>query len=270
MPANEAIALEDAVIAEAQRLEAIFTVFDPGSDLHAFRASGTTEVPELLEVLALAEQWRTQSGGAFEPQIQSLMELWDRAEEVGSRPAPAELAAAVEALATTPIDNLNAIAKGWIAERALDDALGAADSIEQAWLNLGGDIVHRGIEPLIVGIEDPARPYDNVAPLATIGLRNEALATSGGARRYWTIGGVHYAKVLDPRTGIPVDRIASATVVAPSAADADVLATIGLIMDEPDFFRVLKTADASALLVRRDGTVATSSDRFALRPSPAT
>ena len=267
---DEASALEDAVIAEAERLEAIFTVFDPDSELHAFRASGTTEVPELLEVLTLAEHWRSRSGGAFEPQIQSLMTLWDRAEEAGSRPAPAELAAAVAALAATPVDNLNAIAKGWIAERALDRVTGSVHGIEHAWLNLGGDIVHRGTEPLTVGIEDPARPYDNVAPLATIDVCDEALATSGGARRYWTIDGVRHAKVLDPRTGMPVDRIASATVIAPSAADADVLATIGLIMDEPDFFALLDAADTCALLVRRDGTIATSSDRFVVRPSPAT
>ena len=266
--ATEVARVEDAIVAEIQRLEAIFTVFDPSSALSSFRSTGATDVPELLEVLALAEQWIERSGGAFTPRVQDLIRIWDAAERDGALPTDADLARAVGQLGSHPIDNLNAIAKGWIAERALLSATSAQD-VQSAWLSLGGDIVHRGRESMRVGIEDPARPYDNVAPLATVLLQDEALATSGGARRYWTIDGTRYAKVLDPRTGRPVDDVVSATVIAPSAADADVLATIGLVMDSAEFFTLLP-AGGAALLVFRDGSVRQSSDRFELRPSPAT
>ena len=260
---------EDAIVSEVERLEKIFTVFDPSSALCRFRATGSTDVPELLDVLALAEQWVERSGGAFAPHANSLITLWDAAEHNGALPTDADLAEAAAGLGDARIDNLNAIAKGWIAERAVQTVLTSAGNVESAWLSLGGDIVHRGREPMRVGIEDPARPYDNAAPLATVLVQGEALATSGSARRYWTIEGTRYAKVLDPRTGQPVDHVASATVIAPSAADADVLATVGLVMEAPEFFDLLP-AGSAALLVLRDGSVRQSSDRFELRPSRAT
>lgn len=265
-------AISDTVIAEAERLEAIFTVFDPGSALQNYRLTGATDVPELVEVLALAEQWRQRSKGAFNPQIETLVGLWDSAAEAGSTPTTQQLTEAVSRLKHQPIDNLNAIAKGWIAERALGTALARHhdSDVETAWIGLGGDIVHVGSSAIRVGIEDPARPYDNAEPMATIQLQNEAMATSGGGRRYWTIDGTRYTKVLDPRTGAPVDRIASATVVAPSAADADVLATVGLVMAQRDFLELLETADACALLVMRDGSISASSGRFELTPSQST
>lgn len=267
--AVDATAVEDAIVAEVERLEAIFTVFDPASALNAFRSTGATEVPELLEVLAIASDWRQRSGGAFTPHIHDLFGLWDAAEQADVAPTAETLAAAIASLGTRPVDNLNAIAKGWIAERALTSVISTTSNVESAWLSLGGDIVHRGGDPMRVGIENPARPYDNVAPLATVLLQDEALATSGSARRYWTIDGTQYAKVLDPRTGRPVDKVASATVIATSAADADVLATIGLVLEPAEFFDLLPTGGA-ALLVLRDGSVTQSADRFELRPWPAT
>ena len=60
----------------------------------------------------------------------------------------------------------------------------------------------------------------------TIELRDAGMATSGRARRGYRIGGRWYSHVIDPRTGRTVDDVASVTVVASSAATADVLATL--------------------------------------------
>lgn len=259
---------EDAVIAEVGRLETIFTVFDHTSALHDLRRTGSTDVAELREVVGLAESWRGRTGGAFQPRGQPLLDLWDRAEATGTVPSMAGLRSAVDALSTptgyASLD-LNAIAKGWIAERALKTMLDASPDVSAGWLSLGGDVVHGGDGSLVVGIEDPKRPYDNVAPLATVELSNEALATSGGARRWWTVGQRRYSKVLDPRTGLPAEGVASATVVAPDGAAADVLATVGLVLARDEMFDLMQAAGASCLLVDADGSVSSSSDRF--RPS---
>lgn len=268
-PTSDASAIEDEILDEVARLEAIFTVFDPTSAIRTYRSTGTTEVPELREVLRLADRWLGETESAFNPRMQRVVELWDAAEAANCLPDQEQLAAVVAGLAEGPIDNLNAIAKAWIAEHALDAAIAGGRDVSSAWISLGGDIVHRGTEPMRVGIEDPARPYDNVAPLATAAIHNEALATSGGARRYWTIDETRYAKVLDPRTGMPVDEVASATVIAAAAADADVLATVGLVMEQTEFFALLDRVEASALVIRSDGTIHQSSDRFELRPSPS-
>jgi len=253
-------AAENAVITEVARLEKTFTVFDETSALHDLRRTGSTSVAELAQVVELAHQWRKRSRGTFDPSTQTLMDLWDGAETADCTPSPTDLAFAV-ATRGDNLDNLNAVAKGWIAQAGVNLV---ADQVDSIWLSLGGDIVHRGFGSLDIGIEDPHRPYDNVAPMATINVSNEAVATSGGARRWWTIGGRRFAKVLDPRTGSPVDRVASATIVAPDAAVADVLATIALVADESETLALVSDAGAECLLVYTDKTRMCTSDRFVL------
>ncbi len=55
-----------------------------------------------------------------------------------------------------------------------------------------------------------------------VSIRNQGVATSGTYRR-----GAH---LIDPRTGEPAEHIASATVVAPTAMEADALATACFVL----------------------------------------
>ena len=128
-----------------------------------------------------------------------------------------------------PAWNLNALAKGLIVDRAVAAAAAVA-SVTDVLVNAGGDLRHHGAEALVVDIEDPARPYDNAEPLTRVALADGALATSGGTRRGWTIDGRWYSHVLDPRSGRPVDHVSSASVLAPDAATADVVATICAVL----------------------------------------
>lgn len=259
---------ESAVIEEVERLERIFTIFDDASALHALRRTGATNVAELQTVVSLAIEWHRRTNGAFHPALQPLIDVWDDAEAQGQVPTSGALAEVTAGLVMPNDDaidfpslNLNGIAKGWIADRSLDAAFGDP-SVTSAWLSLGGDLAHRGDESLVVGIEDPARPYDNVAPMATVEISNEALATSGDGRRWWNIDGVRYSKVLDPRTGQPSSGIRSSTVVAPTAQAADVMATTFLALEPEEALALADAQHAACFLVCVDGTIVTSSDRF--------
>ncbi len=257
---------ERAMLAAVERWEPVFSVFDAASDLWALRRSGSTDVAELQAVVGLAREWAARTGGAFCPTMAPLMAAWDRAEARGRRPEEAELADAVadaQRMAVEHLD-LNALAKGWIADRALTSVRevgGWGDGVG-AWLSVGGDLVHGGAGAVRVGVEDPMRPYDNVPPLATIEVANEAVATSGGGRRWWTIDGVRHSKVVDPRTGEPTHTMLSATVVASSAAVADVLATTALILGPDDAADLVAAEGGEFLFVLADGCVVASSDRF--------
>lgn len=255
---------EGRIIQEIQRLERLFTVFDPHSALHELRRSGSTSVPELVEVTRLAAEWQLRSEGAFDPRVEPLMAMWTEGEAADSVPSDEAIARALHERDQDagPADNLNAIAKGWIAQAALNTVDLSAASLHSAWLSLGGDVVHRGSDSLTVGIEDPHRPFDNVAPLARVEISNEAVATSGGSRRWWTIGGRRYPKVLDPRTGLPVDRVAAATIVAVDAAVADVLATIATVVPTEQLLALTETVGASCLLIHSDRSRTCTSDRF--------
>ncbi len=132
----------------------------------------------------------------------------------------------------------------------------ASGMIDGITVNAGGDLLHVGEEPLVVGIENPHRPYDNEPPLVRITLQTGAVATSGGARRGWTIDGTWYSHVIDPRTGEPVDHVAQASVVAPHASRADAVATILTVMAPHEGAAFANSlGDVGFMLVGSDGSI---------------
>ena len=51
------------------------------------------------------------------------------------------------------------------------------------------------------------------------------MATSGSEEQFFVYDGKRYGHIIDPRTGWPADSVVGVTVIAPSAALADALAT---------------------------------------------
>jgi thiamine biosynthesis lipoprotein len=128
------------------------------------------------------------------------------------------------------------LVKGW----ALAGAAAHLETVDEiAWsVVAGGDVLTgmgrlmAGAEPLWrVGIENP-RDRHQVADVVT--LTRGAVATSGAAAR-----GAH---VVDPATGLGIDRSGSATVVGPDLVWADIWATAAWV--DPD--------RAASLIAHRD------------------
>ena len=256
-----------AVLSEVERLQRVFDVFDERSELRCWERGEVTPSTDLVRVLMLAERWRVRSRGVFDPASASLTRAWDAGTARGAIPTDEELNRIVQTIAALERPappawhppavpySLNAIAKGWIVDRAVEAGWGAAD-LEAVIVNAGGDLVHWGPSAVRVGIEDPLAPYDNVAPLLTVALQDAALATSGGARRGWQIGETWYSHVLDARTGRPVDHHASVSIVAPDAATADVVATIVAVLRSEEALRFVDNLEeVRCCLVSSSGDV---------------
>jgi thiamine biosynthesis lipoprotein len=252
-----------ATIDEMTRLQNLFTLFDDGSELRRWQRGETEPGRELAEVLSLALSWQRSSRGAFNPMAGLLWDLWSAAGAGGQLPAPRAVAAAARAIGVPAyrVDgsvvsvltdvaavNLNAIAKGWIIDRAFDVA-SQEPGVESITLNAGGDVLHRGTTTIVIGIEDPHRPYDNVPPLLRVELRNGALATSGGSRRGFEIAGHQYSHVFDPRTGYPVHEVASASVAAVDAVTADVVSTVLAVLTPAEGLAYASTLEAVACCI---------------------
>ena len=109
---------------------------------------------------------------------------------------------------------------------------------EAALVNIGGDVRHAGEKPVPVAIADPFAPQDNAPPLATVQLGDQGIATSGGYRRGFQIGGRWHSHLLDPRTGCPAGEVVSASVITDSAERADVLATAFSVMRPDESLRL--------------------------------
>ena len=70
---------------------------------------------------------------------------------------------------------------------------------------------------------------ENVQPLGTIPLKDEALSVSAVWGRSFQADGKTFGHVLDPRTGRPVSRALLAAVILPSATETDALSTALLV-----------------------------------------
>ncbi len=271
---SEARAAEATALTEAIRLEAAFTVFDPGSELCRWRSGGLgAPSDELADLLTLAASMHHRTIGTVNPLAGALTRRWQQAVADGVVPEAdelAELAASIAAPRFATVDgiviqlgdcaalDLNAVAKGHVVDRVAHQVL-ADHQVTRLVVNAGGDLVHRGSGSVRVAVEEPARAHDNAMPLTRIEVADAAVATSGRARRWFEVGGHRHSRVLDPRTGLPVSHTASATVVAPDAATADGLATAASVLAPAETMDLLDRLGAegltvAALVVAADGT----------------
>ena len=102
-----------------------------------------------------------------------------------------------------------------------------------------------------IGVSHPLHPDRR---LAELWLRDKALATSGSTWQFFRSGGKRYSHIIDPRTGYPSFGVLSATVLAPTATEADALSTAffvaGATFTES---YCAKRKDVAAFLVLEEG-----------------
>lgn len=101
-----------------------------------------------------------------------------------------------------------------------------------------------------VGVSHPLFPDRQ---LGLVRLCNQALGTSGSGRQFFHYRGQRLSHILDPRTGRPAQGVLSVTVLAPTAAQADALATACFVLG-PDGCEqmVQKIPELAILLVVPD------------------
>ncbi len=128
--------------------------------------------------------------------------------------------------------NCNAIAQGYSVDVVSRFLL--AKGIDAFLVDVGGEIYARGSKPngvpWRVGIELPNGTNERVYN-ASIHIKNEAVATSGNYRKFYEIEGKTYVHSINPKTGYPVENnVLSATVIGPTAAEADAYATACMLL----------------------------------------
>ena len=212
------------------QLEEIFSSYNPKSTLMEWH--GTQTLPrELASVLDNAEEWRIRTRGAFAPGVTHPNACWEKLDE-----------STYKRLDVPPF-TLNAIAKGAIVDDVARLIEQDYPDISQIVVNIGGDLCVRGRKPVRAGVQSSD---DSASPLTVIGLCNQAIATSGNARR-----GLH---IWDPRTGQPVTHTHLVSVVATSAQLADVLSTACSVLTiQESLALVASTPESEAMLVDAAG-----------------
>jgi FAD:protein FMN transferase len=128
--------------------------------------------------------------------------------------------------------DLDGIAKGWLADRAL----GRLDRHPVAVVDADGDIAIwlEGGASIDVGIAHPSAPATDIAVFelrAAGDGRSLGVATSGTTVHRWQRAGRRTHHLIDPRTGAPaVTDLVQASVMAATASQAEVFAKAAVIV----------------------------------------
>jgi thiamine biosynthesis lipoprotein len=234
--------IRGGIEARLDRVVAQMSTWEPDSDLSRFNrapAGSWHALPdECLTVLAHALEVAGDTGGAYDPTVGALVDLWGfgPAQRRHTRPRADAIAAArartgwahltldararrVRQPGGVSVD-LSSIAKGFAVDQVAAHLRGLG--VASYLVEIGGELRGHGAKPdgtpWWVALE---RPGDMI-----VALHGLSVATSGDYRRFFEDGGRSYSHTIDPRTGCPVDHgLASVTVLHPECMIADALAT---------------------------------------------
>lgn len=248
-----AVEAAEAALDLVDEIEAELTVYRDDSTVSRLNAAAATEaVPvgeSLFDLLVRSAVLSRETGGAFDVASGALVKAWGFFRREGRVPTPAERAAALanSGIRHVVLDtasrtvkflrrglelNFGAIGKGYALDRAA--ALLARDwGIRSALLHAGGSSVFAlGTPPSDprgwpIAVRHPSEPDRT---LATVRLCDEGFGTSAATFQFFEYNGKKLGHLLDPRIGWPASGTASASCVAPTAAEADARSTAFFVL----------------------------------------
>jgi thiamine biosynthesis lipoprotein len=262
----------ERAIAEIGRLENIFSLYRPESELCRLNGAGSLDGPslDLVELLGESVRLGELSGGAFDISVQPLWNLY-RGHFAQPRHDPAGPPLQAIAAARALVDyrlveistgcirlgmpgmavTLNGIAQGYITDRVAD--LLRDSGFEHVLIDLG-EIRALGHPPSTEGwpvrIEYLNAVAEGQEPLL---LSDRAVATSAGAASPFDATGQHH-HIFDPATGASSSRYRGVSVIAGRATLADGLSTaLTVLPPERGIALLERIGDAKALWLTAEG-----------------
>jgi len=262
-------------LAEAERLEAIFSLYRPDSEIVRLNRDGRIEPAslDLRLVIAASRRWSILTEGAFDVTVQPIWDLYARHFSADGADAAGPAADAIAA-ARAKVDyraiaidgasvaflrpgmavTLNGVAQGYITDRVADVLAQAGFS--HALINMGefaAPAPPPGKAGWRVGIEDP-RARGRIIDRVILGPR-QALATSSGLGTRFDPQGRHH-HIFVPATGRSADAVLSVSVLAGQAFVADALSTALAVQGVEGAQDLLRAGGATAaIVVDRSGQI---------------
>ena len=230
---------DDTIAATFQEVDDRFNKWNPHSEVAYFNQAPPHEKiplsPSLYRLLCLTDQMVQATEGLFDPTVEPLLRHWKEA--LAQHRTPSDLDTFpfgwqhvhfmethwwkdCEGIAL----DLSGIAKGYTVDLLIERVLDPHVFVE--W---GGEIRAKGHHP-------SGRPW-RVAITGTtleLELNNQAIATSGNYEQAWETADQTFTHILNPSTRslLPVTSSRSISVLAPTCAEADALATAALLTNE--------------------------------------
>jgi len=255
-----------------ERLEDIawrMNVLDMRSDVSKINTSTEPVLvgSDTYAVIKHSLKYFRQTGGAFDITVWPLINLWKQSEINNTFPTTEQIETILKVIGTDNIqllsDNfiernnlktqidLGGIAKGY----AVDEVarIFREHGILNFFIDAGGDVYVGGQncsgKLWRVGIKDTR---DRSKIIDIVELTDGAVATSGNYEQYYTFENQRWSHIIDPISGYPQKDVVSSTVIAPSAMEADALATALCVLGSKsgtEFMDTLTGKHASLIIV---------------------
>jgi thiamine biosynthesis lipoprotein len=253
--------VEELIALTFQEVDAHYNRFNPESELSKFnrwpKDTPFTASQELLSLLQITDHLVKITDGLFDPTIEPLFRLYRSHFEKGSFPSPEEVAAhrpsigwdkialsgtSLKKLADGVELDLGGVAKGYAVDLLADRLQLLFPHVLVDW---GGEIKAHGHHPagrpwqIFISCLGNPNPEEAITFLE---LSEEAIATSGDYLQVWRIqtatGEKTVSHIVNPKTLQPLEvserSIASVSVLAKTCADADALATAGMLLSNAE------------------------------------
>lgn len=256
--------LADSLMGVTSGVEMSLSPFQPQSVISKINRGETQEADSMLaDVMRISRQVNEASAGRFDPTVAPLVNLWgfgtdtlarrrfEQGETVVS-PEAIDSALALVGIARCGVAqgkvvkkhpattfNFSAVTKGYGVDRVAD--MLRRNGVKNFMVEIGGEVVAEGHNPrgeewriqidapvaAQAGGDDATAAEPVHQRLRVLGVSGFGVATSGNYRNFHTTRRYgRFGHTIDPVTGYPVQTdVVSATVVAPTAAEADAWAT---------------------------------------------
>lgn len=262
----------DAAFDEIRRLEELLSFWTEDSEIAAiYHNAGVKPVkvsPETLEVIERSIDIADKTGGAFDPTVGPVMRLWDFREKKIPASEEIEVRLGLVDYRKIEVDRENStaflrqkgmsfdtggIAKGYAVDKAVEVL--KKRGIKSGLVAIAGDIRGFGPKTWRIGIRNPRPEREGEDILAVMGLRDEAISTSGDYERFFDKDGKRYHHLLDPKTGLPAHGAWSVSVVAEEATITDGFSTGVFVLGPEEGIQLLENLGLEGIIVAKGGKI---------------
>lgn len=242
--------LEDSILLVFSDVENSVSMFKEGSTVAKINSNESNRFDtHFRRVYESSRKFNSISGGVFDPTLAPLIGAWGFGKGHSATQDTLRLDSLLQfvGITKTRIEgerflkdnpgiefNFSALAKGYGVDCVAD--MFRRNGIDNFLIEVGGEIMTSGQnregKNWVIAVDKPAKGNNSPGRdvIETLSLTNMGVATSGNYRNYHSSGGGgSYGHTISPITGRPVESdVISATVLAPTAMEADALATASM------------------------------------------
>jgi FAD:protein FMN transferase len=276
----------NAAFAEMERVNSLLNNYNPESEVSAINKNAGLAPVEIsidtFAALKAAIKFGDISGGAFDVTIGPLLELWGFAtDETGKGIKEPDYYLLMEIKSFVDYKALEINSSGndkfvrrtaWLKKHGMRIDVGAFSKgytsdmaikvlkkcgIKSALIAAGGTICAIGTKPdsspWRVGIKHPRKENSF---LTVVSLKDRSVSTSGDYEKFYKKEGKRRTHIIDPRTGMPLEKMQSVTVIAGSGVESDALSTALFVLGPVEGIKLAEgLQDVEALIVSGDGII---------------